>query len=174
MGGRIARPTARPKSRWAGVHDAAILLTRKTGFGDFACPRAYPATSRLLQHSARRGNEELEDNAGIVLALWPLPNGNLTGTYFTQTRVEEAEGPAYWRGLTRIAPEGSNGWLTFIDPFHLDSESRLRSRNESLSRSTGLWRTGFPVASSPIRRLKSISTAKSLKKAAWRSPSAVE
>lgn len=77
------------------------------------------------------GNEELEDNAGIVLALYSLPNGNLTGTYFTQTQVEEAEGPAYWQGLTRIAPEGSNGWLTFIDPFHLDSESWLRSWNES-------------------------------------------
>jgi small ligand-binding sensory domain FIST len=77
------------------------------------------------------GGEELEDNPGIVLALYSLPSANLSGTYFTQAEVEAAETPAYWPGVTKIAATESNGWLTFIDPFHLDSESWLRSWNES-------------------------------------------
>jgi len=77
------------------------------------------------------GAEELEDNPGIVLALYALPEAQLTGTYFTQTQVEEADGADYWPGLTQVPNAASNGWLTFIDPFHLDSESWLRTWNES-------------------------------------------
>lgn len=77
------------------------------------------------------GEQELEDNAGIVLALYSLPGAKLSGNYFTQTEVEEAEGTSYWQGLTGIAADQANGWLTFIDPFHLDSESWLRSWNDT-------------------------------------------
>jgi small ligand-binding sensory domain FIST len=77
------------------------------------------------------GNEELEENPGIVLALYSLPGAKLDGVYFTQTQVEEAEGQTYWQDLTDIPAQQTNGWLTFIDPFHLDSESWLRTWNES-------------------------------------------
>lgn len=77
------------------------------------------------------GAEELEDNPGLVLALYALPGATVTGTYFNQTQVEEADGHDFWHGLTTVKPSQSNGWLTFIDPFHLDSESWLRSWNES-------------------------------------------
>lgn len=77
------------------------------------------------------GAEELEDNPGIVLALYSLPSAKLSGTYFTQTEVDEADAPEYWQGLTHVPTAESNGWLTFIDPFHLDSESWLRSWNAS-------------------------------------------
>jgi len=77
------------------------------------------------------GDQELEDNPGLVLALYSLPGAKLSGTYFTQSQVEEAGETGYWQGLTQVAPEDSNGWLAFIDPFHLDSESWLRSWNES-------------------------------------------
>ena len=79
------------------------------------------------------GNEELEENPGIVLALYSLPGAKLDGIYFTQTQVEEAEGQTYWQELTEITASQTNGWLTFIDPFHLDSESWLRTWNESYS-----------------------------------------
>ena len=79
------------------------------------------------------GNEELEENPGIVLALYSLPGAKLDGIYFTQTQVEEADGPTYWQQLTEITASQTNGWLTFIDPFHLDSESWLRTWNESYS-----------------------------------------
>ena len=79
------------------------------------------------------GNEELEENPGIVLALYSLPGAKLDGIYFTQTQVEEADDPTYWQQLTEITASQTNGWLTFIDPFHLDSESWLRTWNESYS-----------------------------------------
>jgi small ligand-binding sensory domain FIST len=77
------------------------------------------------------GDDELEDNPGLVLALYALPGALLTGTYFTQAQVEEADHPDYWQSVTNIKPSQVNGWLTFIDPFHLDSESWLRSWNEN-------------------------------------------
>jgi small ligand-binding sensory domain FIST len=77
------------------------------------------------------GAEEIEDNPGLVLALYSLPGANLTGTYFTQTQVEAADGTNYWPETTGVAAAQTNGWITFIDPFHLDSESWLRTWNNS-------------------------------------------
>lgn len=77
------------------------------------------------------GEEEIEDNAGIVLALYALPGAELQGFYFTQSQVEEAEGVSYWPQQTGVTAESTNGWLAFVDPFHLDSESWLRGWNEA-------------------------------------------
>jgi len=113
----------------------------------FLTPRFFPYAKQVLEllrvharipllagcssTSLVAGAEELEDNPGLVLALYALPGAKLTGTYFTQTQVEEAEGHEYWHGVTEVKPSQTNGWLTFIDPFHLDSESWLRSWNEN-------------------------------------------
>jgi len=77
------------------------------------------------------GEEEVEDNAGIVLALYALPGAKLDGFYFNQAQVEESNGGAYWHAETGVVPAQTNGWLAFIDPFHLDSESWLRGWNEA-------------------------------------------
>jgi small ligand-binding sensory domain FIST len=77
------------------------------------------------------GQEEVEENAGLTLGLFALPDGQLKGFHFTQEQTEEANGPGYWRLETGIEPEQTNGWLAFIDPFHLDSEAWLRSWNEA-------------------------------------------
>ncbi|PYI82996.1 MAG: hypothetical protein DME26_15945 [Verrucomicrobia bacterium] len=50
---------------------------------------------------------------------------------FTQEEVDEANGPGYWHLETDITPERTNGWLTFVDPFHLDAEAWLRQWNEA-------------------------------------------
>jgi len=113
----------------------------------FMTPRFFPYAKQVLEllrvharlpllvgcssSSLVSGNEELEDNPGLVLALYALPGAKLTGTYFTQAQVEEAAGHDYWPRITTVKPSQTNGWLTFIDPFHLDSESWLRSWNES-------------------------------------------
>jgi small ligand-binding sensory domain FIST len=55
----------------------------------------------------------------------------LKALHFTQEQVEEANGPGYWRLETGVEPEQTNGWLAFIDPFHLDSETWLRGWNEA-------------------------------------------
>jgi small ligand-binding sensory domain FIST len=75
--------------------------------------------------------EELEENAGLVLGIYSLPGAELKAVHFVEEQVEEANGPGYWRLETGIEPEQTNGWLVFIDPFHLDSETWLRTWNEA-------------------------------------------
>jgi small ligand-binding sensory domain FIST len=75
--------------------------------------------------------QEIEGASGFVLALYSLPGAELKGFRFTQKQVEEADGMAYWHLETGVEPKRSNGWLVFIDPFHLDAESWIRSWNEA-------------------------------------------
>src|SRR5262245_58781019 len=76
------------------------------------------------------GEQEVEQNAGVSLGLYALPGADIKAVHFTQEQVEEANGPGYWRLETGIEPAQTNGWLVFIDPFHLDSETWLRTWNE--------------------------------------------
>jgi small ligand-binding sensory domain FIST len=77
------------------------------------------------------GGEEVEENAGLTLGLYVLPEADLQAFHFTQEQVEEATGPLYWRLETGLEPHQTNGWLVFIDPFHLDSETWLKGWNEA-------------------------------------------
>ena len=77
------------------------------------------------------GAEEIEENGGVALALYALPGAELKEFYFKQSQIEEATGPGYWRLETGVEPERTNGWLAFVDPFHLDAESWLRGWNEA-------------------------------------------
>lgn len=77
------------------------------------------------------GGEEIEENAGFALGLYSLPGAKLDAFHFTQAQVEEAAGPDYWRSRTGIGAGQTNGWLAFLDPYHLDSEGWLRSWNEA-------------------------------------------
>jgi len=76
-------------------------------------------------------SEELENAGGLVLALYSLPGATLKGVRFTQEQVVAAEGDHYWPVETGVVKDKVNGWLAFVDPFHLDGESWLRSWNES-------------------------------------------
>jgi len=77
------------------------------------------------------GAREIENATGLVLALYSLPGAELKDFRFTQKQVEEANGPAYWHLESGIEPAQTNGWLVFIDPFHLDAESWIHSWNEA-------------------------------------------
>ena len=77
------------------------------------------------------GAEEIEDHGGVALALYALPGATLNEYYFTQSQVEDATGPDYWPAATAVPVTRTNGWLTFMDPFHLDAEKWLRSWNEA-------------------------------------------
>ncbi len=74
---------------------------------------------------------EIEENAGIVLALYNLPGAELKAFHFLQEQVEEARGAGYWPLETGVEAEHTNGWLTFVDPFHIDAEGWMRSWNEA-------------------------------------------
>ena len=77
------------------------------------------------------GDKEIEENAGLTLGLFVLPGAELKAFHFTQAQVEEANGPGYWRMETGVESDQSNGWLAFIDPFHMDSEAWLKGWNEA-------------------------------------------
>jgi small ligand-binding sensory domain FIST len=77
------------------------------------------------------GQEEVEEDAGLTLGLYALPAAELKAIHFTQEQVEEANGPGYWPIETGVERDQNNGWLVFIDPFHLDSERWLRTWNEA-------------------------------------------
>ena len=76
-------------------------------------------------------SREFEDASGLVLALYSLPGAELRAVRFTQNEVELAGEKSFWPEQTGVAAAQTNGWLTFIDPFHLDAESWMRSWNES-------------------------------------------
>lgn len=73
------------------------------------------------------GNQEVEENAGLTVALHVLPGAELKAFRFTQQDVEAAKVPEYWPAKTGLTPDETNGWLVFADPFRLDSESWLTS-----------------------------------------------
>src|ERR1700722_11686645 len=60
---------------------------------------------------------EIEEDAGLALALYALPDAELTAVRFTQEDVEAAEDAGYWHTHTGVSPAQSNGWLVFADPF---------------------------------------------------------
>jgi small ligand-binding sensory domain FIST len=76
-------------------------------------------------------DKEMENDDGLVLGLYSLPGAELKAFHITQAQTEEANGPGYWPMETEIEPGQTNGWLAFLDPFHLDSETWLKSWNEA-------------------------------------------
>jgi small ligand-binding sensory domain FIST len=77
------------------------------------------------------GAQEIEDRAGLALALYSFPNTELHGVHFTQEQIDEANGPGYWELETGLAGDQINGWLAFADPFQTEVEGWLRAWNEA-------------------------------------------
>jgi len=131
--------------RWAEDLRAQLLAPQVSLGLVFMSPKFFPnaqATLEILRVHARIpllagcsstslvvGSHEIEEATGIVLALYSLPGAELKGFRFTQTQVEEADSATYWPLETGVDPKRTNGWLVFIDPFHLDAESWMRSWN---------------------------------------------
>ncbi len=113
----------------------------------FLAPKLFPNAAQVLEilqvharvpllvgcssQSLIAGGNEIEESAGVVLGLYSLPGAELKACYFTQEQVELADQPGYWQGVTGTVPEKTNGWLVFVDPFHLDSEAWINSWNRS-------------------------------------------
>ena len=73
--------------------------------------------------------EELEEDAGLVVQLYHLPDAQLRAVHFTDADLEKATTPAEWHRLTGVTPAQTHGWLVFAEPFHLDGETWLREWN---------------------------------------------
>ena len=92
------------------------------------------------------GDEEWEEDAGIVLGLYALPGATLQPFRFTQEQVDEASSPAYWHMETGLEAEQVNGWLAFADrPRPRSSatpEAAWRRHPRSKNGRDRKWRTG--------------------------------
>lgn len=113
----------------------------------FMAPRFFPYAKQVLEilrvhgripllagcasQSLIVGGQEVEENAGLAVGLYWLPGAQLKAFHLVQEQVEQAAGPDFWPLELEVPPEQTNGWLVFVDPFHLDSESWLRSWNEA-------------------------------------------
>jgi len=113
----------------------------------FMTPRFFPYAQQLLDvlrvqaripllagcssQSLIAGASEIEEQAGFALGLYHLPGAKLEAAHFTQAQVDACTGPAYWRAQTGVESSQSRGWLAFVDPFHIDSETWLRTWSES-------------------------------------------
>lgn len=113
----------------------------------FMSPRFFPHAQQVLEilrvharipllagcssNSLVAGAHEIEEDAGLVLALYALPGATLRGVHFNQEQVGNADEPGYWPTETGVGPQQTNGWLVFADPFHLDAEAWMRSWNEA-------------------------------------------
>jgi small ligand-binding sensory domain FIST len=133
--------------KWAEELRASLRSPRVTLGLVFMSPRFFPHARQALEiirvhaqvpllagcssQSLIVGAQEVEQNPGLTLALYALPGGEVKAFHFAQEQVEEANGPGYWHLETGLTPAQTNGWLVFIDPFHLDSEAWLRGWNEA-------------------------------------------
>jgi small ligand-binding sensory domain FIST len=113
----------------------------------FMAPRLFPHARQILEilrvharipllagcssQGVIAGGEEVEENAGLSLGLYILPGAQLKAAYFTQEQVERADNPDFWPSETGLARDETNGWLVFLDPFHLDGETWLQTWNEA-------------------------------------------
>jgi small ligand-binding sensory domain FIST len=109
-----------------------------------------PLLAGCSSQSLIAGEHEIEDQAGLVLGLYALPNARLQAFHFTQEQVEESSGPSYWHHETGLGPDQANGWLAFADPYHLDCETWLRGWNEAYAPApiVGGLASGEPAAQS--------------------------
>ena len=133
--------------RWAENLRAQLLAPQVSLGLVFMSPKFFPHARQTLEilrvhaqipllagcssTSLIAGANEIEGASGFVLALYFLPGVELKEFRFTQKQVEEANGGAYWHLETGVEAKDTNGWLVFIDPFHLDAESWLQSWNEA-------------------------------------------
>jgi len=73
--------------------------------------------------------EELEEQPGLVLQLFHLPEGQARAVHFTDENVQQADDADDWAGITGVRKGDTKGWLIFADPFHLDGETWLAGWN---------------------------------------------
>lgn len=113
----------------------------------FMTPRFFPHAKQVLEilrvhaqvplllgcssNSLIAGDREIEEGAGISLGLYSLPGAILKAIHFSQEQLEEQVEPAFWHYETGVQPADCNGWLAFVDPFNIDSESWLRTWSEA-------------------------------------------
>ncbi len=131
-------------TRWAAELRARLPAPSVSLGLVFLTPKFFPVAEQILEifqlhakiplllgcsgKSLIADSHEIEEDAGLTLSLYHLPGADLQAVHFTQEEVElAAEDDDFWATFTKVAPDKTNGWLAFADPFHLDSESWLQT-----------------------------------------------
>ncbi|MBN8249899.1 MAG: FIST C-terminal domain-containing protein [Verrucomicrobia bacterium] len=129
--------------RWAETTRARLEAPSVTFGIVFMSPQFFEVASEVLEvlrvharipllagcssQSLIANGEELEDQAGLVLQLFHLPDATVRAVRFDQEQLESLNSPLEWPSVTGVPRESVRGWMVFADPFHLDAESWLRS-----------------------------------------------
>jgi small ligand-binding sensory domain FIST len=150
--------------RWAEELRGQLRAPRVALGLVFMSPRFFPHAAQVLEilrvHAqipllagcssggVIAGDEEVEENPGLALALYALPEAELKSFRFTQQDVEAVDSAAYWPEKTGVTAAQTNGWLIFADPFNLESESWLKSWNDAYAPlpALGGFASGDPTA----------------------------
>jgi small ligand-binding sensory domain FIST len=77
------------------------------------------------------GGQEIEEDPGLVVALFALPRAELKPHRFAPEEIPRGSGPGFWVSRTGVSPEENQGWLVFADPFQMEIEAWLNSWNAS-------------------------------------------
>ena len=132
-------------SAWAGELRARLEAPEVTLGLIFMAPRLFEQAAEILEiirvHArvpllagcSSQGliaeDREIEEDAGISLALYHLPGARLESVHFGQAQVEACETELDWHEATGVSEKEVNSWLVFVDPFHLDGERWLDQWN---------------------------------------------
>jgi small ligand-binding sensory domain FIST len=133
--------------KWAEGLRQKLPASRVTLGLVFMTPRFFPHAKQILEilrvhaqipilagcssQGLIVGDKEIEDHAGMAVGLYALPGADIRASHFKQAQVDSAGGVDFWRAETGVEASQTNGWLAFLDPFHLDSEAWLQSWNEA-------------------------------------------
>lgn len=88
-----------------------------------------PVLAGCSSQSLIVNGEELEEQPGLALQLFHLPDARIRAVHFAEEQVQDTGGPEDWPALTGVPAAETKGWLIFADPFHLDGETWLREWN---------------------------------------------
>lgn len=131
-------------SKWA--KEMRKRLSTNVAFGTvYMSPRFFPYAEEVLDifrinaqipllvgcssNSVIANESEIEEDAGIVLGLYSLPESVVKAVRLTEKDLKDAYGKNYWYKKTCINPEETNGWLVFSEPFQFDTEEWTKHWN---------------------------------------------
>ncbi|MBG88674.1 MAG: hypothetical protein CMO80_17480 [Verrucomicrobiales bacterium] len=94
---------------------------------------AVPLLVGCSSQSLIAGGSEIEEDAGVVVALHSLPGAKLHAKHLTHADSEADLDAAGMHGLVGTPPEHHNGALIFANPLSFDGEAWLRQWNGAYS-----------------------------------------
>ncbi|MDQ3653797.1 MAG: FIST C-terminal domain-containing protein [Chloroflexota bacterium] len=111
-----------------------LLLFASPRYGDdfeqlVRAARQRTGTSVLIGCSASgllANGLEAEDQAGLAIMAWWLPDAHLYPVRLHQEHIELLDDPALWHELNDIPVDGVHSWLMFAEPYRIDAQALIQ------------------------------------------------